>query len=79
MRGPEHETFTLPGGRPAALLLHGFLGTPAEMRGLGEALHEQGWTVYAPLLPGFGSDIETLTDAALAGMGRRGAKARSSN
>ena len=32
------------------------------MRGLGEALNEQGWTVHAPLLPGFGSDIETLTE-----------------
>jgi carboxylesterase len=31
------------------------------MRGLGEALHEQGWSVCAPLLPGFGSDIQTLT------------------
>ncbi len=49
------------GGRPAALLLHGFLGTPGEVRGLGQALHEQGWTVRAPLLPGFGSDIQSLT------------------
>jgi carboxylesterase len=59
--GPEHQPFTLRGGKPAALLLHGFLGTPGEMRGLSEALHEQGWTVHAPLLPGFGSDVQTLT------------------
>ncbi len=59
--GPEHRPFTLAGGERAALLLHGFLGTPAEMRGLGEALHAQGWTVHAPLLPGFGSDVQTLT------------------
>ena len=59
--GPEHRTFTLSGGEPAALLLHGFLGTPAEMHALGEALHEQGWTVCTPLLPGFGSDVQTLT------------------
>ncbi len=60
--GAEHQPFTLRGDRPAALLLHGFLGTPAEMRGLGEALHQQGWTVRAPLLPGFGSEIDTLTE-----------------
>jgi carboxylesterase len=60
--GPEHAAFTLEGGRPAALLLHGFLGTPAEMRGLGEALQGEGWTVHAPLLPGFGADIGTLLE-----------------
>jgi carboxylesterase len=60
--GPQHEPFTLEGGRPAALLLHGFLGTPAEMRSLGEALHGEGWTVHAPLLPGFGADIGTLLE-----------------
>lgn len=60
--GPEHAAFALAGGQPAALLLHGFLGTPAEMRGLGEALHEAGWTIHAPLLPGFGADIGTLLE-----------------
>lgn len=58
--GLEHRSFDLQGGQPAALLLHGFLGSPAEMRGLGEALHEQGWTVAAPLLPGFGAEVATL-------------------
>jgi carboxylesterase len=60
--GPEHQPFRLEGGQPAALLLHGFLGTPAEMRSLGEALHDEGWTVHAPLLPGFGADIGTLLE-----------------
>ncbi len=46
---------------PAALLVHGFGGTPAEMRGLAEALNREGWTVEAILLPGFGADIATLT------------------
>lgn len=72
--GPEHRTFTVDGGAPAALLLHGFLGTPAEMRPIAEALLADGWTVHAPLLPGFGEDMNTLTargheewsDAALA-------------
>ena len=60
--GAEHAAFRLDGGRPAALLVHGFGGTPAEMRGLAVALHGQGWTAAVPLLPGFGSDIATLTE-----------------
>jgi len=73
--GPEHAPFRLGGSRslsggeshnpngvaPAALLVHGFGGTPAEMRGLADALHREGWTVEALLLPGFGADIATLT------------------
>jgi len=37
-----------------ALLLHGFSGTPTEVRGLGEHLAARGVTVAAPLLPGHG-------------------------
>ena len=33
---PEHQDFTLPGGRPAVLLVHGYPGTPHEMH----AAHE---------------------------------------
>lgn len=36
------------------LLIHGFTGSPAEMRSLGGYLHERGLTVTAPLLPGHG-------------------------
>ena len=60
--GPENAPFRIEGGEPAALLIHGFLGTPAEMRDLAHALNEQGWTVEAPLLPGFGRDIATLPE-----------------
>lgn len=67
--GPEHAPFRLNGSEghtsdaaaPAALLVHGFGGTPAEMRGLAAALPGAGWTVEALLLPGFGADIATLT------------------
>jgi esterase/lipase len=61
-QGPEHAPFILKGGQPAALLVHGFGGTPAEMRGLAESLHSNGWTVQAVLLPGFGADLATLVD-----------------
>lgn len=59
-QGLEHQSYLLPGGEPAALLLHGFPGTPAETRALGEALHGAGWTVQGLLLPGFGAQIEQL-------------------
>jgi carboxylesterase len=52
---PIHQPFLLSGRSGAALLVHGFPGTPAEMRPLAETLHEQGWTVQGILLPGFGS------------------------
>ncbi len=61
-QGAEHQPFHWPGGRPAALLVHGFPGTPGEMRALGQALHNTGWTVHGPLLPGFGPQVETLID-----------------
>jgi carboxylesterase len=57
---PEHQPFTLHGGRGAMLLVHGFPGTPAELRPLADALHTAGWTVEGLLLPGFGNEIATL-------------------
>jgi carboxylesterase len=61
--GPEHQSFSFQSsgtGAPAALLVHGFPGTPAEMRALGESLHRAGWSAHGVLLPGFGPDIPTL-------------------
>jgi carboxylesterase len=60
--GEAHQPFHLVGGRPAALVIHGFPGTPEEMRAIGEALHGQGWTVQGLLLPGFGAEIRTLIE-----------------
>lgn len=57
---PEHQPYTLGEGPIGALLLHGFPGTPAEMRPLGERLAAAGWAAYGPLLPGFGAQIATL-------------------
>lgn len=59
-QGEAHRAFTLPGGRAAALLVHGFPGTPAELRPLAESLNRAGWTVHGLLLPGHGAQIETL-------------------
>ncbi len=57
---PEHYPFSLNGPRPAALLVHGYPGTPHEMRPLAQALHAAGWTAAVPLLPGFGPEMTTL-------------------
>ena len=57
---PEHQPFSLGEGKRRALLVHGFPGTPAELRPLASFLAETGWQVRVPLLPGFGSDIEAL-------------------
>jgi carboxylesterase len=57
--GPEHLAFRMDesSGGPAALLVHGFPGTPAEMHPLAEVLHREGWSVEGLLLPGFGPQI----------------------
>jgi esterase/lipase len=60
--GSEHLAFLWPGGQPAALLVHGYLGSPAEMRPLAKSLRREGWTVQGLLLPGFGADVETLPE-----------------
>ncbi|NIO12073.1 MAG: alpha/beta fold hydrolase [Deltaproteobacteria bacterium] len=57
---PEHQAFHWRRGSDAALLIHGFPGTPAELRPLGQLLQKQGWTVDAPLLPGFGAELPLL-------------------
>lgn len=57
---PEHQPFLWVGGTPAALLIHGFPGTPAELRPLAESLRKAGWTTQGMLLPGFGPQIESL-------------------
>ena len=54
------EPFLLPGGEKGVLLLHGFTGSPAEMRLLGNALHQEGYTVLAPRLPGHGTTVEEM-------------------
>lgn len=43
------------------MLVHGFTGSPAEMRDLGQFLHRTfGWSVHAPLLPGHGTFPQEL-------------------
>lgn len=58
--GSAHRAFFWQASDCAALLVHGFPGTPAEMRPLGTVLRDAGWTVHGVMLPGLGADIESL-------------------
>src|SRR5689334_24796598 len=78
---PGAEPFRFGAGSTGALLLHGFTGSPASLRPLGESLGAAGVTAVGPLLPGHGtSDWNDLggatleswreaADAGLAGLG----------
>lgn len=60
MTYPAAEPFFFSGDPTGCLLLHGFVGTPAEMRGLGETLATRGHTVYGVRLAGHGGAPEEL-------------------
>lgn len=53
----------MEGGRVGVLLLHSLGGTPIELRFVAQGLARKGYTVYCPLLPGFGggTDVSGLS------------------
>lgn len=55
------EPFYFAGNKKiGVLLIHGFTGSPSEMRLLGNYLHKEGYTVYAPLLKGHGTSPKEM-------------------
>ena len=56
----DPSAFLLDGGPIGALLIHGFTGSPPEMRSVGDYLNARGLTVSAPLLPGHGTDMDDM-------------------
>jgi carboxylesterase len=44
------------------LLVHGFTGSPSSMRPWAEFMHQQGYTVRVPRLPGHGTKPEDLNN-----------------
>ena len=57
---PGREAFALGEGPVGVLMVHGFSGSPASMRPMGEWFAEQGLAVEAIRLPGHGTDVEDL-------------------
>lgn len=57
-RSSDASPFFFPAGDRAILCVHGFTGSPYEMRFLGERLHEAGFTVLGIKLPGHDSPEE---------------------
>jgi carboxylesterase len=58
----EGNAFFWEGGSVGVLLLHGLTATAAEVRLLAERLHQRGYSVMAPLLPGHGTNPEELNE-----------------
>lgn len=61
---PSTDAFVLPGGDIGCLLIHGFTGTPYEMRFVGEQLHAAGCTVIGVRLAGHTTRAEDLAQFA---------------
>lgn len=57
---PSAEPFFFPGGPVGCLLVHGFTGSPKEMRWMGEYLSAQGHTVLGVRLAGHATRPEDL-------------------
>ena len=57
---PVCQPFHFKGGDHGVLLIHGFTGSAAHMRPLGEALHRQGFTVTGINLPGHAVSMEAM-------------------
>jgi carboxylesterase len=57
---PTAEPFFFPGGSIGILLVHGFTGTPKEMRTMGEYLASRGHTVLGIRLPGHATQPEDM-------------------
>ena len=57
----DRDSFSFEGGSVGCLLIHGFRGSPQEMRGLGEFLAGRGFTVLGVRLAGHGGDFQDVS------------------
>ncbi len=57
---PGVESFVIERGPVGVLLIHGYSGSPGELREMGEFLATRGYTVSAPLLAGHGAGPEAM-------------------
>ncbi len=56
----DGSPFFYAGGDTGVLLIHGYTATPVEVRLVGRYLHEHGYTISGPLLPGHGTTVEQI-------------------
>lgn len=56
------EEFWLPGDDIGVLMIHGFSGSPAEMRYLGDNLHQRGYSVLGVRLSGHGTNTAEMAE-----------------
>jgi len=65
IKNPElaGDDFFWEGNQTGILLIHGFTATTAEVRLMAEKLHQAGFTVAGPLLPGHGTHPDDLNRA----------------
>lgn len=54
------EPYFLPGGEIGCVMIHGFGSSPGEVAGLGEILHQRGYTIKGVLLEGHGTTPKDL-------------------
>lgn len=57
---PTAEPFLFTGGKIGCLLIHGYTGTPREMRLMGDYLKNYGYTILCPRLPGHARSMQDL-------------------
>jgi len=57
---PSAEPFFIPGGKIGCLLIHGFTGSPKEMRMLADSLTQEKYTILGIRLAGHATDIEDM-------------------
>lgn len=57
---PVPDAFDFSGSSTGVLLIHGFTGSPSEMRPMGEYLAQQDYTAVGPLLPGHGTTWQDM-------------------
>ncbi len=58
---PGAEPFFSRGNAIGCLCIHGFMASPSEIYWQAKHLAEQGYTVYAPRLPGHGGDYRAMS------------------
>ena len=62
----ENKPRLFPGtNNKAIILLHGFIGSPFEISSAAENLNKAGYTVFAPLIYGFGGDTQLANTASI--------------